>query len=676
MGGEIREKPLLQAAGSVMSATKEWGRYLLVSGLIACSAGCGQSDKKAVQEKSGMWAEPYDGKIDRDENGNFYMDSRFIIKFTETLTIDAAGAVAGGRVTGQIPQTNTFEIEVSTSDSGTIDTSIEAAAVKTGVDYAGRNYYFLSATNWDNEEYITNGASPYPIVPDDYRDKGLWWSRTINLNNGLEALQSSGQTINPVTIAVIDSAFNLNLDYDFKNPEIPYVEQQYHYDFGDGDNDVNYITSDGMSHGSVVAAFAAARNNGVRTNGVAPIEGTRVLPFKVARHITDESIIQYAIDLADTTLGDNLADDFIVTQALRRTLELSDELNIKVVNMSFGAINLWFNTNTLSFATSRYDGQNIRDAIADLNAKGIIVVAAAGNDNNDACRVYPSAFPYVISVGGTSIDSSKNEGRYFNTSSSASNYLVDPTNTSCLEIAAPAQDVLAFDQNAGPRLSWGTSFSAPQVAGLAALIKSVKPNATFDEVVALLRDNADDITLGNDPNPQVQGQTWKRINVEKTINALLGSINSSDAGIAATDAGIISSDAGTESSDASTGLTMAAICQDNSGANYTIFTLRAGQNIMADQTLACSNYNTLMFAGVGPDGVPTFIDYDSIAGNAVVFEQAVFANSDNGCASVGCHIPIIVCASSASPCQPPDPSCTATIIAGDKSCGLANADAG
>lgn len=97
----------------------------------------------------------------------------------------------------------------------------------------------------------------------------------------------------------------------------------------------------------------------------------------------------------------------------------------------------------------------------------------------------------------------------------------------CLTISAPApvlSDYVALvDKRATKMFSCqsGTSTAAPQVAGLVALIKSFKPDASYNEVLKLLLDNSDSFfNLITDPNPETRGMRIKKINVRKTIEAL------------------------------------------------------------------------------------------------------------------------------------------------------------
>ncbi|MDE3168246.1 MAG: S8 family serine peptidase [Acidobacteriota bacterium] len=108
----------------------------------------------------------------------------------------------------------------------------------------------------------------------------------------------------------------------------------------------------------------------------------------------------------------------------------------------------------MSFSTT-LNSPALAAAIDYATAKGVILVAAAGN-NGQATPVWPAAYSSVIGVGSTN---------NFLTRSLFSNYGTPP-----VSLAAPGEgDVTVYPGNHYAQV-WGTSFSAPMVAGGAALL--------------------------------------------------------------------------------------------------------------------------------------------------------------------------------------------------------------
>lgn len=84
-----------------------------------------------------------------------------------------------------------------------------------------------------------------------------------------------------------------------------------------------------------------------------------------------------------------------------------------------------------------------------------------------------------------------------------------------VEVAAPGSDVLSTQLNNSYDTSSGTSFAAPYVAGLAALIRGVNPSLTAQEVRQLIIDSADDVSTPGFDN----GTGWGRINAFTALSS-------------------------------------------------------------------------------------------------------------------------------------------------------------
>jgi thermitase len=86
-----------------------------------------------------------------------------------------------------------------------------------------------------------------------------------------------------------------------------------------------------------------------------------------------------------------------------------------------------------------------------------------------------------------------------------------------IDLAAP-EGVYTTTRGGGYSYQGGTSFSAPIVAGVAALALSVDANLTGAQVQDILKQNADDLgTPGWDSS-----YGWGRINAARAVNAASG----------------------------------------------------------------------------------------------------------------------------------------------------------
>ncbi len=164
--------------------------------------------------------------------------------------------------------------------------------------------------------------------------------------------------------------------------------------------------------------------------------------------------------------------------------------DIRVVNASYGG--------------GGYS-QAAADAINALGQAGVLFVAAAGNETNDADvhPHYPSGYSLtnVISVAATtSTDTLAGFSNF-----GAHNVLM----------GAPGSAILSTTPNNNYGTLSGTSMATPHVAGAAALLAAANPNLSVNQLRALLAFNGDSIAA-------LQGRTLsgRRLNVFKSLQAL------------------------------------------------------------------------------------------------------------------------------------------------------------
>lgn len=120
----------------------------------------------------------------------------------------------------------------------------------------------------------------------------------------------------------------------------------------------------------------------------------------------------------------------------------------------------------------------IERGIAATAARGILLVAAAGNGGAKSPPLYPAANPNVIAVSGTDA-----QDRLF-PASNRGNYIA---------IAAPGADIFLPAPDEKYQISSGTSFSAAYVSGIAALIMERNPALKPNDVRAILTKTARDL---------------------------------------------------------------------------------------------------------------------------------------------------------------------------------------
>ncbi len=196
--------------------------------------------------------------------------------------------------------------------------------------------------------------------------------------------------------------------------------------------------SDNHGHGTHVAGIIGASLEGYPAKGVAP------------------KVNLYALKCLDGETSSNTA---ILAKAIHDAV---DKYNCQVINLSLG---------------TPTDSKTIRDAIGEAVARGVIVVAAVGNDGNGEVY-FPAGYEGVIGVG--SVGSGRERSDF------------SQVNRSVYAVASGENVVSLYP---GSRYAWmcGTSQAAPQVAGLAAVMLSADPSMTAQEFRQQLRDTAVDL---------------------------------------------------------------------------------------------------------------------------------------------------------------------------------------
>ncbi|WP_330173324.1 type VII secretion-associated serine protease mycosin [Streptomyces sp. NBC_01498] len=208
-------------------------------------------------------------------------------------------------------------------------------------------------------------------------------------------------------------------------------------------------TTDIVGHGTKVAGIIAARTGeGTGFVGLAP--GARIIPIQ-----------------QNDAFGNGTAETLAVA------IDHAIEQDADVINISQDTTDALKPTPKLEQAVDR------------ALAAEIVVVASAGNDGLDGevKETYPASYDGVLAVAA----SDRNNER---ASFSQSGEFVG--------IAAPGVDMVTTVPGGGHCADNGTSFSAPYVAGIAALIKSKHPTWTQRQIVAQIQQTAERAIPGRD----------------------------------------------------------------------------------------------------------------------------------------------------------------------------------
>ncbi len=230
----------------------------------------------------------------------------------------------------------------------------------------------------------------------------------------------------------------------------------------------DFDATDDFGHGTIVASVAAAETN--NSEGIAGVAwNSKILPVKVM----DEKGEGYYSDLIAG-----------ITWAVDK--------GASVINLSLGGDEA---------------SDSLRNALKYAYDRGVLIAAAAGNDASSV--LYPAAYDaYCLAVAATDYNDERKDWSNFGTQ---------------VDVAAPGLRVVG----AVPTWFWGpdsfpyaygtgTSLATPQVAGLATLIKGLKPWLSVDQIMDVIRYSADDVNSSKNPGKD-NYIGFGRINMEKAL---------------------------------------------------------------------------------------------------------------------------------------------------------------
>lgn len=291
---------------------------------------------------------------------------------------------------------------------------------------------------YSEPNYIYRAA----LVPNDPDYPKQWHLRTIQTETAWDESQGEG-----AIVAVIDTGVSAM-------PDLPASQLVPGYDFVNDREEA----ADDNGHGSHVAGtIAQATNNGLGVAGVAP--RAKIMPLKVLAAWGGGTVA----DIADA-------------------VRLAADRGAHILNLSLGGGG---------------DSQLLREAIAYAHGKGVLIVAAAGNEGQSSVS-YPARYPHVLAVGATNATDRK---------AGYSNYgagldLVAPGGEYDPEDEARTGGI--WQQTVDPETGTavlqsfqGTSMATPHVAGVAALIRASGLTHPDDIETVLLRSAR---APGNDPD--------------------------------------------------------------------------------------------------------------------------------------------------------------------------------
>lgn len=369
----------------------------------------------------------------------WYASGEILVKFKPTLSANAVADLIEAYQSHPIKKLKNLDVyRIQIPNNYSVEEMVYAFDRNPDVEYAEPNYIARIAATPNDLLFREQYA-----LHNTGQAIGVPGSPTGTARADIKAPEGWEETkgTDATVIAILDTGIDLG------HPDLQNKIVSPGRDFVNDDFDA----TDDYWHGTHVAGIAAAETN--NSEGIAGVAwNCKLLPVKVL----DEDGIGYYDQIADGIIwaADNDAD---------------------VINMSFGGPN---------------DNITLREALNYAKAAGVVLVASAGNEDDSV--YYPAAYDeYCIAVAATDYNDER---------PSWSNPGPE------IDVAAPGDRIVSCV----PTWWWGpgsfpygyaegTSAAAPHVAGLAALIKDLKPWLRVDEIMDIIRYTAEDVNSATSP---------------------------------------------------------------------------------------------------------------------------------------------------------------------------------
>lgn len=379
-------------------------------------------------------------------------------------------------ITSEVSSNDTSIDDSLSNDTGS---SVESSSVSSIVEdktdyYNGYPYHPTSEPSYKKQLQVLNYIGDINSVWNHYRGEG-------------------------VSLAVIDSGFDINHP-EFKNRDgsSRISDRSVYISTTNGKTtrvqgrDKVNIT-DGDSHGTMCAGLAASGVNGTGITGVAP----------------ECELILIKIDKK----AESMADAF----------RYCGDNKIKVVSVSLGMYpsSTGASSGDIIFSPGVDLSTVFNDSINYAYSQGVTIVSASGNSY--ATRVsYPAGCDHVIGAGGTMAGS---PNLIWKEGGEGSNY---NGNVKYVDVFAPSSGIYApgFDTSKNVSTYWdggkGTSFSAPIIAGAAALYFQKYPTKTNVDFENALKATCIDISKYNGNIDMGYGRldVGKLLNISEDIKSI------------------------------------------------------------------------------------------------------------------------------------------------------------
>ncbi|SDE95934.1 Por secretion system C-terminal sorting domain-containing protein [Dyadobacter soli] len=287
-----------------------------------------------------------------------------------------------------------------------------------------------------------------------------------------------------------------SIDYGRMNNQLALMEvADMHQKGFQGENMLIAVLDNGFASGNEVAYFKqlrdekriidthdfVARDGNVYNDGFHGLSVMSTIAAYLPGTLVGTAFkASFALYVTENNFGESPYEEITWLMAAER----ADSLGADVINSSLGYTTFddEYNTPAYNHTYKDMDGKTtiVSRAARYATRKGIIVVNSAGNDGSNSWHYVgaPADVDSVLTVGATNYDRS-----YASLSSVGPNAAQQQKP----DVAAVGAGTIVGDLNGGATSGYGTSYSAPQIAGVAAILWQAFPNLTAQQVIYVLK---------------------------------------------------------------------------------------------------------------------------------------------------------------------------------------------
>lgn len=379
-----------------------------------------------------------------------------------------------GKITGELEYLNLYQVELSTSSEDNLTKTLNEVRKSERTQYAFPNSILA-------QRDITNTACN-PFEDDVYSGNNGFALKMLGIKEAWDIIKASGVELKEVSVGVVDAQVNtlnnelrgdanITLLDEKQNDKLESMKKEFDKANERGQD----IYGRYQTHGNEVVNIIAANSKNGGITGVASILGKKLNVNVNDAFTLDDKEIEKFKDKDDFQVEKTLSE-----KGKKSTLkELANileqvEKGSKIINCSFGA--------PIEKNSSEEEKQifkNISNVTKGFLKKmykehpDVVFVGAAGNSNvacNGENDFWGQKLPNLITVGAVNSNGDKADYSHYSEGEG--------------EVTISAFDNIMTKEKTKET---GTSFTAPQVTGVIALMKSIDPSLSAEKIKEIIK---------------------------------------------------------------------------------------------------------------------------------------------------------------------------------------------